>query len=112
MTIEGREITLDTTGAVVVEEAPSIREGFLARITDPNIAYLLMLLGIFGIFFELQNPGAIFPGVVGAIAILLAFYALQLLPVNLAGLALIVLAIVMFLLEIKIPSGGRLPGGR
>ncbi|MBP2680986.1 MAG: serine protease, partial [Candidatus Krumholzibacteriota bacterium] len=81
------------------------------RISDPNIAYLLLLLGIFGIFFELQNPGAIFPGVAGGIAILLAFFALQLLPVNLAGLALIVLAVVMFLLEIKVPSGGLLTVG-
>jgi membrane-bound serine protease (ClpP class) len=90
---------------------PSFRERLLAKISDPNIAYLLMLLGIFGIFFELQNPGAIFPGVVGAIAILLAFYALQLLPINYAGIALILLAIVMFILEIKIPSGGLLTVG-
>jgi membrane-bound serine protease (ClpP class) len=71
----------------------------------------LLLLGIFGIFFELQNPGAIFPGVVGGIAILLAFFALQLLPVNFAGLALIILAIIMLLLEIKVPSGGLLTVG-
>jgi len=109
--VKGTERTLATLGAVLIHENPSIREKFLARISDPNIAYLLFLLGIFGIFFELQNPGAIFPGVVGGIAILLAFFALQLLPVNLAGLALIILAIVMFLLEIKIPSGGLLTIG-
>ena len=111
VTVQGAERTLATLDAVLILENPSIREKFLARISDPNIAYLLFLLGIFGIFFELQNPGAIFPGVVGGIAILLAFFALQLLPVNLAGLALIILAIVMFLLEIKVPSGGLLTIG-
>lgn len=102
---------LSTAAAVVIRDEPTMRERLLAKISDPNIAYLLMLLGIFGIFFELQNPGAIFPGVIGAIAILLAFYALQLLPVNFAGLALILLAIILFLLEIKVPSGGLLTIG-
>jgi membrane-bound serine protease (ClpP class) len=111
VTIDSREMTLATASAEVIEEAMSFREKILARISDPNIAYLLMLLGIFGIFFELQNPGAIFPGVVGAISILLAFYALQLLPVNYAGVALILLAIILFVLEIKIPSGGMLTVG-
>jgi membrane-bound serine protease (ClpP class) len=109
--VDGAEHTLDLRGAVPLPVSPSLREKFLARISDPNIAYLLLLLGIFGIFFELQNPGAIFPGVAGGIAILLAFFALQLLPVNLAGLALILLAVVMFLLEIKVPSGGLLTVG-
>lgn len=111
LTVSGRTITLDTSDAEVTEQRFSLRERILARITDPNIAYLLMLLGIFGIFFELQNPGAIFPGVVGGIAILVAFYALQLLPVNYAGVALILLAVILFLLEIKIPSGGVLTVG-
>jgi membrane-bound serine protease (ClpP class) len=105
------QVTLATAGAQTVELYPSLRERFLGRITDPNIAYLLMLLGFFGLIFELQNPGSIFPGVIGAISILLAFYALQLLPVNYAGLALIILALIMFLLEIKIPSGGLLTVG-
>lgn len=109
--VQGRPRTLATGNAVRIDVAPSIREKFLSKISDPNIAYLLLLLGIFGIFFELQNPGAIFPGVAGGIAILLAFFALQLLPVNLTGLALIVLAVVMFLLEIKVPSGGLLTVG-
>jgi membrane-bound serine protease (ClpP class) len=109
--LDGSSRTLDMKSAVRVDISPSVREKFLAKISDPNIAYLLLLLGIFGIFFELQNPGAIFPGVAGGIAILLAFFALQLLPVNLAGLALIVLAVVMFLLEIKVPSGGLLTVG-
>jgi membrane-bound serine protease (ClpP class) len=102
--VDGRRLRFETAGAEIIEVAPSLRERFLGRISDPNIAYMLMLLGFFGLIFELQNPGSIFPGVIGGIAILLAFYALQLLPVNYAGLALIVLAIIMFLLEIKIPS--------
>jgi len=109
--IEGAQRTLATKDAARIEVSPSIREKLLGKISDPNIAYLLLLLGIFGIFFELQNPGAIFPGVVGGIAILLAFFALQLLPVNFAGLALIILAIIMLLLEIKVPSGGLLTVG-
>jgi membrane-bound serine protease (ClpP class) len=109
--MDAGRITLTTANAATVELEPSLRERFLARITDPNIAYLLMLLGFFGLIFELQNPGSIFPGVIGGISILLAFYALQLLPVNYAGLALIVLALIMFLLEIKIPSGGLLTVG-
>jgi membrane-bound serine protease (ClpP class) len=117
--LDGRSVTLDdgmkhtlaTAGATRIDEPPSFREKVLARIADPNIAYLLMLAGIFGIFFELQNPGAIFPGVIGGIAILLAFFALQVLPVNYVGVALILLAVVMFLLEVKIPSGGLLTVG-
>ncbi|MCZ6766890.1 MAG: nodulation protein NfeD, partial [bacterium] len=97
--------------ATITTISPTFREKFLALISDPNIAYLLMLLGIFGIFFELQNPGAIFPGAIGGIAILMAFFALQLLPVNYAGLALIIFGIIMFLLEIKITSGGLLTVG-
>ncbi len=111
VTIDDREMTLSTASAEVVEEAMSFREKLLAQISDPNIAYLLMLLGMFGIFFELQNPGAIFPGVVGAISILLAFFALQVLPVNYAGVGLVLLAIILFVLEIKIPSGGMLTVG-
>ncbi len=109
--VDGRELRFKTAGAEIIEVVPSLRERFLGRISDPNIAYLLMLLGFFGLIFELQNPGSIFPGVIGVISILLAFFALQLLPVNYAGLALIATAIIMFLLEIKIPSGGLLTVG-
>jgi membrane-bound serine protease (ClpP class) len=109
--VDGEEKILHTSGAMIIKVTPTIRERFLSKISDPNIAYLLMLLGIFGIFFELHNPGVIFPGVIGAIAIILAFFALQLLPVNLSGLALIILAIILFVLEIKITSGGLLTIG-
>jgi len=104
-------VTLHTAGARVVDAPPSFREQFLARISEPNIAYLLLLAGIFGIFFELQNPGAILPGVVGAIALLTATFALQMLPINWTGLALIAIAIVLFVLEVKIASHGALTIG-
>jgi membrane-bound serine protease (ClpP class) len=109
--VSGRTVTLATAAASVVTVDLSWRERFLARISDPNVAYLLMLLGVFGIIFELQNPGAIFPGVIGVISILLATFALQILPVNYVGLALIVIAIVLFLLETQVPSAGLLTIG-
>jgi membrane-bound serine protease (ClpP class) len=104
-------VAIRTAGAERVEAAPSARERFLARISDPNIAYLLMLIGVFGIIFEFQNPGALFPGILGVIALITAAFALQMLPVNLTGLTLIALAIVLFLLEIKVPSHGALTLG-
>lgn len=88
-----------------------IRHKILDIISDPNIAYLLMLLGFYGIFFELTNPGVILPGVLGALALILALYSFQTLPVNYAGLLLIFLAIVLFILEIKITSYGMLTIG-
>lgn len=104
-------VTLHTAGARIEDAPPSFRERFLARISEPNIAYLLLLAGIFGVFFELQNPGAILPGVVGAIALISAAFALQMLPINWTGLALIAIAIVLFVLEVKIASHGALAIG-
>lgn len=104
-------VTMHTGGAEVVDVPQSSREKFLAWISDPNIAYLLMLVGIFGLIFEFQNPGSLYPGVIGVIAIVMSGFALQMLPVNLTGLALIVLAVIMFVLEIKIPSHGALTLG-
>ncbi len=86
-------------------------EKILNIISDPNIAYLLMMLGFFGIMFELFNPGAILPGIVGVISLVLAFYSMQTLPINYAGLALIIFAIVLFLLEVKVMSHGMLAIG-
>lgn len=106
-TASGEEI-LHTRGAMVVREEPGARYKFLKAISDPNIAYILMMIGILGIFFELSNPGLIFPGVVGGISLILAFYSLQTLPVNYAGLMLILLAIVFFIAEVKIVSHGLL----
>ncbi|WP_165474745.1 NfeD family protein [Legionella nagasakiensis] len=104
----GREIKLNTANADVELVKPDWRMRFLLVITDPTIAYLLLLLGIYGIFFELVNPGFIAPGVVGAISMLIALYALQLLPVNYAGLALILLGLIFIIAEAFAPSFGAL----
>lgn len=104
-------VVLRTAGAEVIDLQLSPREKFLAAISDPNIAYLLMLIGVFGLIFEFQNPGAFFPAIIGVIALVMAAFGLQMLPVNLTGLALIALAIVMFVLEVKVPSHGALTVG-
>jgi len=105
------KVLLKTKGAPLDEKKMSLRLKLLSLISEPNVAYILMLLGFYGLFFELTNPGAIFPGVVGAICLVLAFYAFQTLPVNYAGLILIILAIVLFILEVKITSHGALTIG-
>jgi len=109
-TVMGEKV-LKTANVNVVREEMSLRHKILNFITDPNVAYMLMLLGFYGLFFELTNPGAIFPGVLGGIFLILAFYAFQTLPVNYAGLLLIILAIILFILEIKIVSHGVLTIG-
>ena len=109
-TSSGKHI-LKTKDVKVVYREMGFRHKILDFISDPNVSYLLMLLGFYGIFFEMTNPGAIFPGVFGAIALVLAFYSFQTLPVNYAGLLLIILAIIMFILEIKITSYGVLSIG-
>jgi membrane-bound serine protease (ClpP class) len=108
--LEGKKI-LHTSHAKKIIIEMSWRFKLLNVISDPNIAYILLLIGIYGIFFELYNPGAIFPGVVGGISLILAFYALHTLPVNYAGLLLILFAIILFIAEIKIPSYGMLTVG-
>lgn len=103
--------TLEVAGLPVDTIRVGVRGRLLGVIADPNIAYLLMMLGFYGILFELQNPGAILPGVVGGISLILAFLALSTLPVNYAGIALILLAVVFFLAEIKVASHGLLAVG-
>ncbi|NTW59380.1 MAG: nodulation protein NfeD [Nitrospirae bacterium] len=103
--------TLNTADAVVKEHAMGLRYKLLGIISNPNIAYILMILGFYGLYFELSNPGAIFPGVAGAICLILAFYALQTLPINYAGLMLIILAIGLFIAEAFITSHGVLGVG-
>jgi membrane-bound serine protease (ClpP class) len=105
------EVTLHTRGQPVERITPSFRQRLLAVIADPNVAYILLMLGFYGLLFELQNPGAILPGVVGGICLVLAFLALSTLPVNYAGVALIVLALVFFIAEIKVASHGLLGAG-
>jgi membrane-bound serine protease (ClpP class) len=110
-TRNGETHTLAVRGLPNDRLEPGFRQRLLALIADPNVAYLLMLLGFYGLMFELQNPGAILPGVVGGISLILAFLALSVLPVNYAGLALILLAIVFFIAEIKVQSHGVLAAG-
>jgi len=102
---------LRVAGARIERTEPSLRHKLLTHIVDPNIAYLLLMLGFYGILFELQNPGAILPGVVGAIFLVLAFLALSALPVNAAGLALLILGIGFLIAEIKVHSHGVLAVG-
>ena len=104
-------VTLNTRGATVVAIEIGFRDRVLAVITDPNVAYVLMMLGMIGLLAELYNPGAIFPGVVGGISLILAFFAFQSLPINYAGLLLILFGIVLLIAEIKIVSHGILAIG-
>jgi membrane-bound serine protease (ClpP class) len=102
---------LQTKGAHLVENPMGLRYRLLAAISNPNVAYILMLIGLAGIYFELSSPGAILPGVIGGISLILAFFAFQTLPVNFAGVALIILAVILFIAEIKVPSFGLLTVG-
>ncbi len=113
--LEGRKvkagtetITLGTAGAVLSEYDPDFRTRFLQTITNPSIAYILLLVGIYALIFEFSNPGLVAPGVVGTICLLIALYALQLLPVNYAGLALVVLGIGLMVAEAFVPAFGAL----
>ncbi|WP_242452797.1 NfeD family protein [Prosthecochloris ethylica] len=113
--IDGREVDtasgvvmLSTAGAEVRELTPSLQEQVLMRLADPNLAYIFIMVGLVGLYFELANPGAIFPGVAGAISLLLGLFALQALPVNVVGLLLLVLAVVFLGLEVFVTSGGVL----
>ncbi|CAL1240599.1 NfeD family protein [Candidatus Methylocalor cossyra] len=108
VTVLGRELTLDLTGAPVETLAPDWRIRLLAVITDPNIAYILLLIGLYGLILEFSHPGAVVPGTVGAICLLLALYAFQLLPVNYAGLGLLLLGIALMVAEAFVPSFGVL----
>lgn len=116
--LDGRDVEilsgkqkLATRDATVKEIEMGLRYRILDKITNPNIAYLLLLLGVYGILFELSNPGAIFPGVLGAISLILAFLAFQMLPINYAGLALMAMGVILFILEINITSYGLLTIG-
>jgi membrane-bound serine protease (ClpP class) len=109
--ISSGTITLHTKDASIEKYEMSTLEKILDLLSDPNIAYILLLLGMYGIMFELYNPGAILPGIVGVIALILSFYSMHTLPINYAGLALIIFGIILFLLEIKIVSHGLLAIG-
>jgi membrane-bound serine protease (ClpP class) len=108
---DGRTVTLRTADAEVRTIDMSLRQRFLGAIAHPQIAYFLLTLGMLGLTIELWNPGAIIPGVAGGICLLLAFFAFQILPVNVTGLLLVALGIGFLLLELKIPSFGALGVG-
>ena len=104
----GTVVTLNVKGLDIKPLKMSFRHQLLSIISNPNIAYILLMLGIYGLFFELANPGVILPGVIGGICLILSFFALQMLPINYAGIALILLGIILFIAEVKITSYGML----
>ena len=106
-----RKIKLATKGLKTNHVEMGFRERFLATLSNPNIAYILMMIGLVGLYFELSNPGAIFPGVIGGICLILAFFAFRTLPVNYAGVLLILLGVFLFIAEIKVASYGLLSVG-
>ncbi|MBN1380687.1 MAG: nodulation protein NfeD [Deltaproteobacteria bacterium] len=105
------EITLRTKDALLVEKEMGARQRILSALSNPNVAYILLLLGLAGLYFEFAHPGVILPGVIGGISLILAFFALQTLPVNYAGILLILFGIILFIAEIKIVSYGMLSIG-
>jgi len=109
--LAGAEVTLATEGLSLVNMAPGWQVRLLSIISNPNVAYILMLIGIYGLIYEFSNPGAVLPGVVGAVALLLALYAFQLLPVNYAGVALMLLGLALMIAEAFVPSFGALGVG-
>jgi membrane-bound serine protease (ClpP class) len=111
VTLASGKVTLNTKGLNKVYYKPGFRDRILKTISDPNIAYILLMIGLAGLYFELAHPGVIFPGVIGAISLILAFFSFQTLSVNYAGLILIILAIILFIAEIKITSHGLLSLG-
>jgi membrane-bound serine protease (ClpP class) len=106
--VEGKQVILHTAGVPIREIPEGVRFRVLKYIADPNIAFILMMIGLAGLYFELANPGVVFPGVIGAICLLLAIFAFQALPINYIGILLILLAFVFFILEFKVTSYGLL----
>jgi len=108
---KGEKYVLHTTGAARETVPMSLRERFFAIIGNPNIAYILMIVGVYALIFEVTHPGVIVPGVIGVVSLLLAFTAFQVIPINTLGLLLIAAAVVLFILEVKIVSHGLLTIG-
>jgi len=108
VTIHGTERQLDTQGMFLEQMEPDWRNRLLSILTDPNVAYILMLIGIYGLIFEFSNPGALIPGILGAICLLLALFAFQVLPINYAGFGLILLGLALMIAEAFAPSFGAL----
>ena len=108
---DGRATTIHTQGAEIRDVPMTGRQRFLSAIAHPEVAYILMTLGMIGLTVELWNPGAVLPGVAGAVSLLLAFFALQIIPINTTGLLLMVLGVALLVLELKVPSGVLGVGG-
>ncbi len=108
---DGSERPLALAGKPVVDWHMTFRQKFLLTIANPNLAYILLMIGLLGLYFEFSHPGAILPGVLGGISLLVAAFAFQILPINYAGLGLIILAVILFILEIKVQSFGMLAVG-
>jgi membrane-bound serine protease (ClpP class) len=108
---DGEEVVLDLKGDEIIDLPMTPRQKFLLTISNPNLAYILLMLGLLGLYFEFSNPGAILPGVLGGICLLLAIFSFQILPINYVGLILILLSIGLFILEIKVQSYGILSVG-
>lgn len=109
--LNGEKVKLDTENTTVIYRKMGLRVNILKALSNPNIAYILFLIGLAGLYFELSNPGAVFPGVTGALALILAFYSMQSLSANYAGVLLIILSSVFFLIELKVTSYGLLTVG-
>ena len=109
--LNGEETTLFLKKESVVPIPMSFRQQFLLTISNPNLAYILLMIGLLGLYFEFAHPGAILPGVLGGICLLLAVFSFQILPINYVGLMLIILAIILFILEVKVHSYGMLSVG-
>jgi len=109
--LAGRKKVLKTKGAILNEKIMGTRQKVLSALSDPNIAYILLLIGLAGLYFEFSTPGVILPGVIGGISLIMAFFAMQTLPVNYAGVALILFSIILFVAEIKVISHGILTIG-
>jgi len=111
ITVAGKKKKISTKNAVINNKKIGTRQGILAAISDPNISYILLLIGLAGLYFELSTPGAILPGVIGGISLLLAFFGLSTLPVNYTGILLIIFGVILFIAEIKVMSHGILTVG-
>jgi len=111
ITIDEKRIILNTKGVVIEPYQSNFKDKFLQHLADPNLAYILLMIGIWGLILEFFHPGILLPGIAGAICLILSFFALQILSFNLTGLLLILLAVILFILEIKITSYGALTIG-
>jgi len=111
VTLIGGKKKISTKNAVINNKKKGTRQGILSAISDPNISYILLLIGLAGLYFELSTPGAILPGVIGGISLLLAFFGLSTLPVNYTGILMIIFGVILFIAEIKVMSHGMLTVG-